>query len=663
MPMPLAAAYPHLFAPFALAGRNLRNRIVHASISLRYAVGQGVSERLLGYHANRARGGAAMIVTEPVGVAPHQPPRRVIAWDDSRYDDLVRWAAAVEAHDCRLIAQVQDIGRGRHVPGRSFAAIGPSALPDDLSLSVPREMRAAEIEAFVESAAGACRRVQRAGFSGAEVVAGHGHLLHQFLSPRSNRRSDHYGGELAGRARFLVELCSAIRSACGRGFILGVKLPGDDGIAGSVAPDEAAAIARHLIGAVAIDYLSYAQGSHHRSLEMHIPDGSYPRVAYRELFRRLRAATPGVPLLALGRITDPAEAEGLLAHGEAELIGLGRALITDPAWPAKAQAGRAREIRYCVSCNTCWKTIVADLPLACDNNPRAGMVDELDWPPAPAVSSKRIVVVGAGVAGLEAAATAAARGHAVTVFGASTEVGGKARLHASLPIAESLSSVYDWQYVTALRHGVRFELGRHATPADVLALKPDAVVLATGSSMLWPECFDAELRQAGFVTDLRDTIANLAGRSRREPGTAVLVDLDQTDGTYAAAERLADLFAQVVILTPRERIAEDTALVTRQRILRRCHERGIEVRTLVLPRLSACFESDARLECVSVFGGVTAAIENVALLTYATPRVPNDALGAALAAAGVTVHRIGDCKVARNVLDATAEGYAVGMAL
>ncbi|CAN0432515.1 unnamed protein product, partial [Phaeothamnion confervicola] len=270
----------------------LRNRIVHASISLRYAVDQGVSQRLIDFHANRAKGGAAMIITEPVGVAPHQPARRVIAWNDSRFDDLARWAAAVESHDCRLLAQVQDIGRGRHVPGRSFAAIAPSPLPDDLSLSVPRAWAADEIEAFVESTVGACLRLQRAGFSGVEVSAGHGHLFHQFLSLRSNHREDRYGGDLAGRARLLVDLCRAIRSACGATFILGVKLPGDDGVEGGIGPVQAAEIARHLVGRVTVDFLSYAQGSHHRTLEMHIPDGASPRVTYRELNRQLRSATP-----------------------------------------------------------------------------------------------------------------------------------------------------------------------------------------------------------------------------------------------------------------------------------------------------------------------------------------------------------------------------------
>ena len=657
------AHYPRLFAPVELAGRRLRNRVVHASISLRYAAAQGASARMIDYHANRAIGGAAMIVTEPLAVAPDQPQRRVVAWDDSRYDDLARWAAAVEKHDCRLIAQVQDTGRARHIPGRTFAAIAPSALPDDLSWSMPRAMQVAEIETFVESAANASRRMQRAGFSGIEISAGHGHLIHQFLSPRSNRREDRYGGDVAGRARFLVELFAAIRVACGAGFIMGVKLPGDDGIAGSVPPAEAAAIARHLVGAVRPDYLCYAQGSHDRTLEMHIPDGASARVTYRELVRGLRGATPGVPVMALGRITDPAEAEALLENGEAELVGLGRALITDPAWPVKARAGRSRDIRYCVSCNTCWKTIVADIPLACDNNPRAGSPDEVDWRPTPATRARRVVVVGAGIAGLEAAATAAARGHEVIVLGASGEVGGKTRLHAGLPVAEALSSIYDYQFVAAQKAGVRFTLGRPVQAADVLALAPDAVVLATGATMIWPDCLGEDLRCMGDVLDLRATMQGLRGHSRRSAGAAVILDMDHTDGTYAAAERLRDLFERVVVVTPRDTIASEAALVTRQRILRRFHQRAIEVRTLSQVHVSSAFESDARLDCVSVFGGVIGSIEDVALLSFATPRAPNDELAAPLEAAGLVVHRIGDCKVARGVLEATAEGFAVGMAL
>ena len=655
--------YPHLYSTFELAGKRLKNRIVHASINSHFGAETGIKDGQIHYYANRARGGAAMVVGESVGIGPHQGNARVCAWNDSMVGDLERWADAVEREDCRLLAQIQDSGRGRHVPGRNYNAIGASALPDDLSWTVPHAMSAAEIRTFIERAAQSSLRLKRCGFSGVEISAGHGHLFHQFLSPRSNRREDEYGGDLAGRSRFLVELATAIRSACGKDFILGVKLPGDDGIADSIPPELAAQIAAHLVACVAVDYLCYAQGTHHRTLEMHIPDDSYPRVPYQGLIRQLKKATPGVPVIALGRITDPAEAERILAQGDGELIGLGRALIADAAWPIKARQGRLRDIRYCTSGNNCWKTIITHHPIVCDNNPRVALPDEVDYKPTPASVKKRVVIVGAGIAGLEAAWTAAARGHEVTVIGRSAEVGGKTRLHASLPTSESLSSIYDYQFVAAQKAGARFELGVVASADAVLRLAPDAVILATGSTMTWPLCLPEALQAAGIVPDLRTGMRELAGKKERQRGVAVIFDMDQTDGTYAAAELLRNLFERVVLLTTRNHIAEETALATRQRILRRFHERGIEYSCLVEPRWSDAFENEGRLEYASVFGGATRSIENIAFFAYATPRAPNDELAAPLRAAGVAVHCVGDCKVARGVLEATAEGHAIGTTL
>lgn len=654
--------YPHLFSSFELAGRRLRNRIVHASISLHFGAERGAPEGLINYHESRARSGVAMIITEPIGIAAHQPRHRIAAWNDSMTGDLARWAAAVESHDCRLIGQIQDPGRGRHVPGRTFSAIGPSALPDDISGSVPHAMSLAEIAAFVESAVTVCLRLKQAGFSGAEISAGHGHLFHQFMSPRSNHRVDAYGGDLAGRCRLLLELCQAILQTCGSGFILGVKLPGDDGVAGSIDPIAAAAIASHLTSHTHLDYLSYAQGSHHHTLEMHLPDGTYPRLSYLALTRQLQAATPQVPVMALGRITNPAEAEGILAAGNISLIGLGRALITDASWPLKAQRGKAASIRYCVSCNTCWKVIVTHTPIACDNNPRVGQPGET-LPLALAPKTRRVVVVGAGIAGLEAAMTAAQRGHQVIVFGASPDVGGKTRLHAAMPIAESLSSIYDYQLVEAQRAGVCFKLGQKADLQAIMNEAPDAVVLATGAAMTWPLCLPDSLKAQNLVPDLRQAMAGLLHVHQTQPGTAVVLDMDHTDGTYAALERLRDVFAHVVVLTPRERIAEDTSLATRQRINRRFHERGIEAICLSEPHWTTRFEEDSTLQYRSVFGGALKDIENVAFFAYATPRIPDQILLQPLQQSGVEVHLVGDCKVARGTLEATAEGYAAGMAL
>jgi dimethylglycine catabolism A len=658
----LMSLYPSLLSPFTLAGRRLRNRLVHASMTTLLGENARVTDRLIQYHANRARGGAALIVTEPLSMATHQRlPNKVRVWNDDNVEGLKRWADAVESHDCRLLGQLQDPGRGRHAPGKNPAAVGASYLPDDISWTVPHALTAAEIRRMTAEFAESARRLQRCGFSGVEISAGHGHMFHQFLSPWANGRDDEYGGDMEGRARFLIDMIKALRETCGREFIVGVKLPGDDGVPGGVDPAEAARITRHLASAAAPDYLCFAQGSHARSLELHVPDGNGPRAPYLPLIRELKPAAGGVPVIALGRITDPAEADTIVEHKDAELVALGRALVTDPAWLKKAAEGRAHDIRYCVSCNNCWDTTVTThKPIACDNNPRVGRSDEVDWKPSPAQTRKRVVVVGAGVAGMEAAWIAAARGHHVTVYGASGEVGGKTRLRATLPGGEALSSIYDYQHAQAIKAGVRFELSIQIGAADVIALEPDAVVLASGADMIAPPWLPARYRDA--VPDLRSAMSALRGRTARQHGTAVIADTDHTDGTYASAELLRGIFDRVVVITPREAIAQDCALVTRQGIYRRFHDKRIGVITFAEPRVSARFEEGV-LEYVNVYNGDVNEIGDVAFLAYSSPRAPRVELVAPLRAAGVDVTLTGDCVFARGVMAATAEGHAAGNAI
>jgi 2,4-dienoyl-CoA reductase-like NADH-dependent reductase (Old Yellow Enzyme family) len=658
-----ASPYPKLFSPFDLAGHRLRNRIVHLAMTTASSQNGQVTPRHTRYFENRAKGGAAMIVTEPLAMARHQTvPFKVNARDESGLDGLRRWAAAVEGNGCRLVAQVQDPGRGRHAPGRNPDAVGASPLPDDISWTMPRALRVGEIRAMIAEFAEASERLKRCGFSGVEISAGHGHLFHQFMSPWSNIREDEYGGDFEGRMRLVVELIAAIRAACGKDFILGMKAPGDDGIPGSIRPDLAAEIARRIAATGEVDYLCFAQGAHHRTLDLHIPDGHFPPLTFLELMRMLRKAVPGIPVVALGRITDPAEGEGILARGDAELVGVGRALITDPAWPAKAARGRARDIRYCVSGNNCWQTIIGHRPIACDNNPRVAMPDELEMP-APASRRKRIVVVGAGIAGLEAAWVAAARGHEVTLFGRSAEPGGKIRLLVRLPGGEQLSSIYDYQVAAAQHAGVRFELGVEVSLSDVLARAPDEVVLATGARMTWPRCLPPALAAEGVVPDLRSAILDVLDLTERQRGAAVLLDMDHTDGTYAAAERLKRIFDRVVVITPRESIAQETSLVVRQGILRRFHAQGIETALLSEPVWTEAFEQEGRLDVANIYTGHRSAIADVAFFAYATPRTPEDALLDPLREAGIPVHPIGDARVARNTMAATAEGRAVADAL
>lgn len=653
--------YPRLFEPLDIVGGRLKNRIVHASMTTKYGSGQAASPRFLDYHRNRALGGAAMLITEPFNTLPWQHVGyKPSPLTTAGFDSLCRLAEAVESLDCRILGQIQDSGRGRHEQGRHPNAFGPSALPDDLSWTVPHVLSTERIWEIIDVMVAACERIKATGMSGIEISAGHGHLFHQFLSSWSNHREDEFGGSLENRVRLVKTLAERVRDRCGRDFIIGLKLPGDDGVEGSIDVAEAGRITAALADADVVSFFSFAQGSHAPSLHMHIPDMTGPRAPYGPLAMELKQSAGAVPVMALGLITDPAEGEGLLTSG-LDLVGLGRPLVTDAAWPRKAKAGLAADIRYCVSCNTCWATIVQDLsPLGCDNNPRVGLPKEIEpLPRVAAGESRRVVVVGSGPAGLEAAATAAERGHEVTILGAGAEVGGKLRLRVELPGGENLSSVYDYQLQVLQRAGAKIEYGFRATVDDVIGYRPDAVVLAAGATMSWPRELPTQLRDDGAILDLRELVVSLADFTGQEEGTAVILDRDHTWGTYAAAERLRQIFSRVMIITPRERLAEEEALVTRQIINQRLSLADVSWKTHARVLGDSPLDEGV-LNIANIFSGVTQTIDDLALLTFATPRVPNDELAQPLREQGVECHLAGDAYAPRTLLAATRQGFEVG---
>ena len=644
-----------LFSPITVGGRELRNRIVHAATVTGLGKDRAVTDRLIAYHAARASGGTAMIVTELMNVHPTSTgaPILVSLHDEGNLAGLTRWAEAVERHGCRLIGQLGHIGR-QQLWGLDSVPRSASSQPEALYWNTARPFAEDEIAGIVAGYAESAERLKRAGFSGVELHGAHGYLIAQFLSAACNDRTDGYGGSLEGRTHFMREVMAAVRAACGEDFIVGIKLPADERVPGGIDPDEAERIARAAAGEGVLDYLSFSQGAFGPAFDTHLPDMHYPPRPFLPLHARLRAAGGGLPVIGLGRIESAGAAEAALAEGACDMVGFSRLLISDADWPRKTEAGRAGDIRACTFCNYCWGEIHAGKPIRCFQNPVLGSAGESGWQPPAAEKKRRVVVVGAGLAGLEAAWIAAARGHAVTVFSASAEPGGAARLEAGLPGRADVAKTTEFQRRKAAEADVVFRFDETATAATVLACEPDVVILATGSSMRWPLALAAE------AVDLRQAVAALAANeSPPSPGTAVLLDMDQTAAVYGAVELLAQRFARVVLLTPAAENARFVNLMSRMGVERRLAHLGIDVRRLTEPVARA----GERVTCRHVITGAETVIEDVALLTYATPRAARDELAGELEGAGVPVTLIGDCLLPRDAASAIHDGHRAALAL
>jgi dimethylglycine catabolism A len=644
------AHFPRLFSPLQVGNRTVRNRIALAATLTNYGAGHRVTERWIDFLAERAKGGAGMIVTEIIAVDPAALAHGAIVtgYEPENEEGFRRAAAAVQQEGACLVGQLWHPGR-QQLWGPVQSPKGISDQPDAYSWTVPHVMSADELRQVADAYVAVAERLARCGFGGVELHGAHGYLITQILSPWSNRRTDRYGGARDNRVRFVREVADSIRQACGRDFVVGLKMPGDEGVAGGIDPDEAAAITAALAGK--LDYFAYSQGNFSLSLENHVPDMHFRRGHFLEIHKKVRPAAGGTPVMALGRIARPAEAEAAIVEGAGDLVGLTRALIADADWPAKARAGRVHDIRPSCYDNFAWGEIHIGKPLSEAHNPQLGHKGESGWRPVRAAAGRRVVVVGAGPAGLQAARVAAERGHDVTLLGASPQFGGKLRWEAALPGRGEYRNLIHWLERQAKQAGVNAQMGHTASAADVLALKPDHVILATGSHQRPPENFTG----TGFAA--RDWPERAHGLRSRT--TAVLFDMDHTAATYAVADALAPAYRRLVLITPRTLIARNVNYCSAIGIHRRLYAANVEI---VMAGEPVALR-DGVLSWRNVFTGRTQEIGDVALFIWSTPRVADDALAEPLRAAGVDTVLVGDCMAPRNLLCAIHEGEAAALAL
>ena len=470
-PLFSAMRYPHLFQPLDLGGVRLPNRILMGSMHTGLETRPDGIERLAAFYAERARGGAALIVTggfspnDEGELGPHRAQFSTPA-DRDRHRPI---PDAVHAAGSRVVLQLLHSGRYGYHP----RIVAPSAVKAPINPATPREMSAPDIERTIEDFARAAQLAAEAGYDGVEIMGSEGYLITQFLALRTNHRGDEWGGPLENRMRFACAVVRAVRGATPPGFILVYRISALDLVEGGLSGDETVAVARAIENAGAT-LLNTGIGWH----EARVPTiaQAVPRAGFSWAARRIKQAV-GIPVVASNRINEPGTAEDIVARGDADMVSLARALLADAEFANKAKAGDRAAINVCIACNqACLDHYFSGQPASCVVNPRAGRETKLVY--ARVSRRKRVAVVGGGPAGLSSAAVAAERGHDVVVFEKAAQLGGQFNLAARIPGKQEFAESVGYYAERLRRAGAHVFLNR--APADAELLPFDEIVIATG---------------------------------------------------------------------------------------------------------------------------------------------------------------------------------------
>jgi hypothetical protein len=651
--------YPAAFRSVRLGRLALRNRIFVPAHTTNYGADNLPSERHLAYHRERARGGAALIIFEGIRVHRSSLGRSqgVNGYEREAIPRFARIARAVQLEGARLFGQI--IHLGRHIDG-NFArmpAWGASPIPWTATAPPPHPMTHAEIAAVVAAHAEVARNLVEAGLDGIELTIAHGHLLQQFLSPACNVRADAYGGSEENRMRFARETLAAVREAVGDRVALGIRISADEFLPGGLALADMQRIVPALARAVPIDFVNVSHSAYHGSytLATQMADMAFAQGTFHALPRGIADALAIVPdppaVLAACRFRTVAEADAMLADGRIAMVGMARAHIADPALVAKARAGREAETRPCIGCNQgCAHFLALGLPITCLSNAAAGR--EREWPAHdPAPSRRRVLVVGGGPAGLEAAAVAAQRGHAVTLWEASDRLGGQLDWIRRMPHRRDFLDLLAHQEAAVARAGVEVVLQRRADAAAILAHRPDAVVVATGRT---PRALAFSGGGQGLTME-----EALSGDALGE--RVAVVDVLGSYAIGALIEHLARSGKRVTVLaptgTPGWHITIYSSFAWRQRL------KELGVRIVGHATVQAFAGGEAQLLDLST--GAIAATRDYDSIVAPTHGVPNDDLVDTLrqAGGGFDIRVVGDCASPRSALEAVFEGHEAGRAL
>ena len=635
-----------LFEPILINSLRLKNRILMPCLDPGFA-GEGgvVNPRLIDYFTKRAKGGVAFImlgpaVFDPVAIGGKSEYR---IYRDEILEGLSTLVEAIHSCGVPVGLQLHHAGRQANPDLISANAVAPSAIPCPVRKFTPKALKIPEIERIILQYGEFARRVKQLGFDALEVHGSHGYLIAEFLSSYSNARKDRYGGSLENRTRFASQIIEEVRKNVGADFPIFFRIPGEEHVPGGLSKEETSLIAKLMeeAGADAID----VSAGNYKTAEWIVPPMILPRgcnVRAAETIKR----KVSVPVIVAGRINGPELAEEILRQGKADVIAMARGLVADPDLPIKSREGRAEEIRRCIACNVCIDHLFQDKDIVCTVNPEVGRESEFELKPAP--QRKRVMIIGGGPGGMEAARVAGLRGHEVTLYEEHHRLGGRIEAACRASIKEELKGLLEYYEAVLKPLGVNIRLNTKVDIDMVSQMNPDAIVMATGSVPLLPDIPGVHLSHVVQAVDV------LLDRVKIEDKAAII-----GGGTVGCevAIFLAERGVDVTLLEMFPYVAHGIPRLVGKMMKDMMIELGVDIMTnrrVVHISEEQVIHEDPEKKRASL---------PVAQVVLAMGSKPRNDLARSLKDLVGENYLIGDCLEPRRALEAISEGAEVGLRL